>query len=82
MHFILGPPVRRSNMGYISRSVPVVELTTEHSRLVFGFNTISLILANIAVCLRVYARRLSKKSFVAEDYSVFLALVSSKTSYI
>lgn len=65
-------------MHHLTRSVPVLGLTTGHSRLVFGFNTISLILASIAVALRIYARRLSKKPFVAEDYFVFLALVSSE----
>ncbi|KAL8866015.1 MAG: hypothetical protein Q9174_006552, partial [Haloplaca sp. 1 TL-2023] len=63
-------------MHRFARSVPVTGLTTEHSRLVFGFNTISLILANIAVALRIYARRLSKRPFVAEDYLVFLALLA------
>lgn len=68
-------------MYHLARSAPVLGLTTEHSRLVFAFNTVGLILATIAVCLRVYARRLSQKSFVAEDYLVFLALVSSKLSH-
>ena len=69
-------------MRHITRSAPVIGLTTEHSKLVFGFNTISLILASSAVCLRIYARRLSKKSFVAEDFLVFLALVPSKQTLI
>ena len=57
-------------------STPAIGLTTVHSRTIFGFNTACLLLATVAVALRIYARHLKKLSFVAEDYLIFLALVN------
>ena len=62
-------------MDLLQRSVPVVGLTTAHSKAIIGFATTCFVLATVAVLLRVYARRLKGKSLVTEDYLVFLALV-------
>lgn len=64
------------SMNLPQRSVPALGLTTGRSRLIVGFNSASLIIATVAVLLRVYARRLKKTSFVSEDYLIFLALVT------
>ena len=65
-------------MDVVQRSTPAVGLTTVHSRTILGFNTACLLLATIAVALRIYARHLKKLSFVTEDYLVFLALVNQR----
>ena len=59
----------------LKRSAPPLGLTTAHSRLIFGFTIASFLLATIFVVLRVYTRHLKRRSFVAEDYLVFVALV-------
>ena len=55
-------------------------IQTTHSRLIFAFNIIFLVLAIVAVSLRIYARRLKRLSFLAEDYFVFAAMVSGYRS--
>lgn len=62
-------------MTVLQRSVPVVGLTTYHSKLLFGINTTFLALALIAVALRIYARKLKRAPFVIEDWLVFAAMV-------
>lgn len=63
-------------MTVLQRSIPTTGLTTFHARLLFGINTTFLLLALIAVILRIYARRIKRASFVAEDYCVFVAMVA------
>ena len=62
-------------MAIFQRSIPITGLTTYHARLLFGFNTTFLLLALVSVILRIYARRIKRASFVAEDYCVFVAMV-------
>lgn len=64
----------------LQRSVPVTGLTTYDSRLLFGINTMFLILAFIAVLLRLYARKIKRATFVAEDWLVFAAMVLKSRS--
>lgn len=62
-------------MTLLKRSVPTTGLTTYHSRLLFGINTTFLVLALIAVALRIYARKVKRASFVVEDWLVFTAML-------
>ena len=58
---------------------PVMGLTTDRSRSAFALTVLFYVLAVLWVGLRVYARRLKRISFKADDYMVFAALVCPYT---
>ena len=62
-------------MAIFERYPPAIGLSTGRSRTIFGVTIVCVILATIAVLLRIYARHLKRKAFVLEDYLVFVALV-------
>ena len=66
-----------------SRGVPpVVGLTTSKSRTFFALTLLFYVLALIWVGLRIYARRLKRKSLRIDDYMIFAGLVFQMLSVI